>query len=64
MDQEVWKYEQHNFQKMKSLPWSRCVHCGLLSLNNQLTEWSIKKGCNYKDLPNYPSVVKKFTKLF
>ncbi len=61
---EEYKYEAHNWKKPKRLPWSVCVHCGLVSLNNPLTRWATDKGCNYKDAPNYQQTVLKHTQLF
>ena len=64
MEQEEYTYEPHQFYKPKRLPWMICRCCGLVTLSNPLTEWSIKKGCNYKDAPNFQQVVLKHTKLF
>lgn len=59
-----YKKEEHSWYKPKRMPWSVCRYCGLVSLNNQLTRWSIDKGCNYKDHPGYKDAVLRYTKLF
>lgn len=64
MSKEEFKYEPHNFKKPRSMPWSVCVSCGLVSLNNRFTEWSVDKGCNSRYHPSYALVKNKHTKLF
>ena len=56
-----YKAEPHNFKKPKRLPWLVCQHCGLVRLNNRLTEWAVQKGCNFNDHPDRQSAIIKFT---
>lgn len=51
----MYEYEVHNPVKIKGLPWLICNKCGLLYLRNRFTDWSIKKGCNSEDHPEYLS---------
>lgn len=60
---EVFKHEPHNFSK-KMLNYQYCVHCGLVTLKNKFTEWSIQQGCNYRDHPSYEHKRLQYTKLF
>lgn len=64
MKQEDYKYEAHNFKKIKQVPWGVCVRCGLVTLNNKFTAWSVDKGCNSRYHPSYESARHRFTKLF
>ena len=62
-DKEPYKNEPHNFSK-KMLNYQYCVHCGLVTLKNDFTVWSIQQGCNYRDHPSYEYKRRQFTKLF
>lgn len=35
-----------------------CRYCGLLRLQNRLTEWCIRKGCDYEEHPEYLKMVR------
>lgn len=55
--------EEHDFQKLyKGIPWLVCRKCGLIRLRNPLTDWCVKKGCNYNEDLNYKAVVKNLTR--
>lgn len=60
---EEYKMEPHKFT-IKVLNYQVCVHCGLVTLKNSLTEWAISKGCLYKDHPSYKYKIKQYTRLF
>ena len=64
MEKEGYSYEPHSFKKRKYLPWSVCSYCGLVSLNNKFTAWSVDKGCNSQYHASYKHVKAKLTKLF
>jgi len=57
-----YTFEAHNFIKLKNVPWVYCKYCGLLKLNNALTSWCVKMGCNNGDHPNHNNMVKKLSK--
>jgi hypothetical protein len=47
-------FEAHDpVKRFKRLSWLVCKYCGLVYLNNRFTKWSIKKGCNSSDHPDY-----------
>ena len=58
-----YEYVPHNFVKRKFMAWSACQSCGLVSLNNLFTEWSVKKGCDNRYHPSYKSARNKYTEL-
>ena len=41
-----------------------CETCGLVKLNNRLTDEAVKLGCDYKYHPSWKSLVKNCTKFF
>jgi hypothetical protein len=53
---EPYKNEPHNFNyHLTGTAYRYCVHCGLVAMRNELSQWAIKQGCNYKDHPSYSS---------
>ena len=48
-----YSYEPHSPIKVKSIPWLYCRYCGLVYLNNKITRWCIKMGCNSDYHPNF-----------
>ena len=58
-----YEYEPHHFVKRKLMPWQFCQKCGLVTLNNPFTRWSIDKGCNSRFHPSYEHAKKKYTAL-
>lgn len=51
--QGAYKLQEHSFVFNSKLGKSVCTRCGLLSLRNAFTEWSVAKGC-FSDLhPQY-----------
>jgi len=42
----TYSFEAHSAQPLKGTPWLYCRYCGLLYLNNLITKWCIKMGCN------------------
>jgi len=54
-------YEPHKPRKRGNITWMVCDGCGLVYLNNEFTRWSIKKGCNYQDSPQFEDARKRFT---
>ncbi len=59
MAAEPYRFEAHSFKPMKRLPWQRCVHCGLLTLKNEFTQWAIRMGCNNEDHPQHAQWLRK-----
>jgi hypothetical protein len=51
----TFKHEPHSFTgKAGRMP--VCVHCGLIPLNNLLTDWAMRNGCNHQDHPEWTRV--------
>jgi len=42
----TYSYERHTPIKLKGTPWLYCRFCGLLYLNNAITRWCVRMGCN------------------
>ena len=63
-DEEIkYLFEPHKPRKLtKRIPWLYCGHCGLLYLNNSITKWCIKMGCNHTYHNQFKFMLKKFTK--
>ena len=57
-----WDFEPHSATKIKQLPWLICKKCGLVYLNNRLTKWCIKMGCNNEDHKDYNKMLIKLSK--
>lgn len=57
------KHKSHSWGHLKGLPWSVCTRCGLLKLRTELTDWCVKKGCDYSEDPDYKNAILKYTKL-
>lgn len=55
-DEEKPKYEMiHHgpWTHVKAVGKSVCEKCGLVWLNNHITEWSVKKGCDATNHPDF-----------
>lgn len=61
---ELFKLEPHHFKSVKRMNWQICVHCGLVALKNDFTEWAMKQGCNYRDHTQYQNKRMNYTQLF
>jgi hypothetical protein len=63
-DEEItYSFEAHKPRKLsKSIPWLCCANCGLLYLNNPITKWCIKMGCNHSYHNQFKFILKKITK--
>ena len=57
-----YKKATHSFGPLASVGKLYCYKCGLVSLNNKISRWAVKYGCNYKDHPQYKKTLYKFTK--
>jgi len=63
MDKKIkYTFEAHSPIKVKNVPWSYCKYCGLLYLNNAITKWCIKMGCNNSYHPKYKQILKRLAK--
>lgn len=49
----MYIFESHNAVTIKGISWLVCRYCGLIYLQNKITRWCIKKGCNSKAHPEY-----------
>jgi len=38
-----------------------CTSCGLVLLNNEMTNWSFRMGCLFRDHPQFESARKRYT---
>lgn len=62
-DEEIkYTYERHKPISLKNTPWLYCRYCGLVYLNNDITRWSIKMGCNSAYHPSFNIMLKKSVK--
>ena len=43
----TYSHEAHGPIKLKGTPWLYCRFCGLMYLNNAITKWCIRMGCNH-----------------
>ena len=60
---EPYKFEGHRFENPKNRFYKPvCFRCGLMRLNNRITHWCDKHGCNHSDHPDYKRIVKEYTK--
>lgn len=62
VSKESYKMVGHSFRMLNRVGKQVCSRCGLLALNNPITEWCVGKGCNYEDHPQYKSKLKRLTK--
>lgn len=52
--------EPHNPCKLyRGIPYLVCSKCGLVYLNNALTKWCIRNGCDHKEHPQYKNKLKE-----
>lgn len=58
---EKFKFEGHVWYADKNCGKQVCASCGLIALNNEATDWCIRRGCNYKDDPAYESAMVRLT---
>ncbi len=56
---EPYKYEAHRWGNIKGISYAVCLHCGLVRLRNNFTEWCIKMGCDNRNSPQYKAMRKK-----
>lgn len=62
LGKESYKYKGHTFKPMKDIGKQVCSCCGLMALRNEISQWCIKKGCNYSDNPHYKKTLKRMSK--
>jgi len=58
---EPYIYEPHSFSKT-IVGKAYCSNCGLILLNNRITRWCVKKGCNHEDHPSWKQTLKELTR--
>lgn len=56
---EPYKMKGHSFIPLKGVGKHYCSSCGLVALNNPISDWCVNTGCNYKDHAQYESKLKK-----
>ncbi|SOK58588.1 hypothetical protein [Yersinia phage fHe-Yen9-04] len=61
---EEYSHETHQFVFSRTLGKQYCVKCGLIALNNGLSQWAIEKGCLNELHPSFKSTRSKFTNKF
>lgn len=52
---DPYKMEEHAFITNSRIGKGVCRKCGLVALNNEFTQWSIRMGCNSEEHPSYQS---------
>lgn len=60
---QPYKMKGHSWIPLKGVGKNYCSGCGLVALNNKITQWCIKKGCNFSDSPYYKPALKRLTKM-
>ena len=63
MQKEPYKLIGHSFEFNKRIGKSVCKNCGLVSLRNDFTDWSVRMGCMSSDHPSYESMRRKASPL-
>lgn len=53
----TYSYEKHSPILLKGTPWLYCRYCGLLFLNNGITRWCIRMGCNSSYHPQFKKML-------
>jgi len=57
------KNESHKWYNYKNIFYKPvCSRCGLMRLNNPITHWCVRKGCNYDEHPDYEKTLKRLTR--
>jgi hypothetical protein len=60
--EQTYTFESHSPQPLKGTPWVYCRYCGLVYLNNSISKWSIKMGCNSSLHPLFKQMLNKSTR--
>lgn len=55
----IYSFDPHTPIKLKGTPWLYCKYCGLLYLNNKITKWCIKVGCNHEYHKDYKRMLRR-----
>jgi len=58
----TYKMVGHTWRTSKNMSKQFCSGCGLVSLNNSFTRWSIDKGCLNEYHPGYKAARKRCSK--
>jgi len=53
LKKDTYKMIGHSFKLSSRFGKSVCSNCGLVSLRNEFTDWSIRMGCMSSDHPQY-----------
>lgn len=62
-DKELtYSFESHSPQPLKGTHWLYCKYCGLVYLNNFITRWCIKMGCNANYHPSFQRMLDRSCK--
>jgi hypothetical protein len=55
-----FKIDPHSFFNPKNRFYKPvCVKCGLMRLNNPITDWCVKQGCDHEEHPDYKRKLKE-----
>jgi hypothetical protein len=57
---EPYKMKGHSFTPLKGVGKSYCKNCGLIALNNRISEWCVDKGCDFHNHIGYKSALAKY----
>jgi hypothetical protein len=58
---DKYKMEGHQINDWRVGGKLVCRVCGLVALNNELSRYAVKLGCNYGDHPSWVATVKRLT---
>ncbi len=61
LKKEAYKMIGHSFKLSSRAGKSICSNCGLVSLRNDFTDWSVRMGCMSSDHPQYEAARKRFS---
>ncbi len=59
-----FKVTPHHFVARRSVGREVCQGCGLLRLRNDLTEWAVKRGCDYREAAGYADALRMLPAAF
>lgn len=61
LKKEQYKMIGHSFKLNSRIGKSVCSNCGLVSLRNEFTDWSVRMGCMSSEHPQYEAARKRYS---
>lgn len=62
MAEEKYKLVSHRWSPLRGVGKQYCTSCGLVRLNNAISDWCVGRGCEYDLHSQYTSKVKQLTR--